>query len=343
MPREYDPLKEYVINMQDDYGISWPILSGREVFKTRSITGLNKAPVETHVDYVVSDYSPEDDADDLPIPLDDIAEALVVDGSLITLLDNKGQNPELLENIFIYSLDHFIQLLGANKEWKEVTREWTLNGTKWKVQDWIYYEDEKKRKPVGNSYIISAERVYVFPNKNGLLFKAQDTFHRLEEIELRLRKATNTAIVIVVKGFVKDRQQAADAIDSEDSHVLFVGNSDVQLVANTALADQFLADFNNLFPRYADLMKIVNTSDASTMSGIARRLVMKPMLAYTERLKAQCQKIYIEAFGVELDFEQTVTRTTEEIRADYELLKQMRDDGTLSQEEFMKRAAKLLP
>lgn len=346
MPQIFNPMKEYVINMKDDYSLdeAWELMSGRDIYRMRSITGLNRSPVETHIDFVVSDRAIEDEEQELPIDPDMIVEALIVDGSLVTLIKkDEPDKAELLEKVHIKSLDLFIQEFGMNESNEQVTREWRLTGKNWEVQDYINYGTDDQQT-VGQLMRITAERVFVFPNGQGRLFRAQDTFRRLEEIELRIRKATNAAIVLVVSGFAGDRGQARDAIEKEGEHTLFMGRqATIDLVANTALADQFLMDFRNLLPRYYELMKIVNTSEAATMSGISRRLVMKPMFAYTEKLKDMTSYIYQNAFNIELNFSQTVTRTTDEINAEIDIIERMYEKQVIDLKERNTRLTALLP
>ena len=342
-PREASFLDERPM-VGGNYEIKWPRLTGRAVYESRTISGLNRIPVIIHSSYIVGQAQMPEDTEP-PLDLDELTEALIVDGTLVILKpeENKRdvESPEYLSNIIEAWPDKVVQRLEKTDDAGNiVVRVWTKVPNGWHFNDWIKYGDDNQSRI--KSGTIAGDRIYIFINGNGILAPAYDTMYRLEEIKLRVRRATNTAITMIIGGYAGDIRQAEDAFDDEDATNLVTPKQvSVDYLGTTAAVDQFLADSRDLLPMYWKQVRIIEVSDSADISGIARRIIMQPMLQYINSMRKKITKIYAD-WEYEVDFDPMPTMTVEERQQELALLTQLRDAQAIKPEEFSRRAAKLV-
>ena len=185
--------------------------------------------------------------------------------------------------------------------------------------------------------------ITVYLNGVGILYPAQYTFRRLEEIEAKVRTATNNAIQVIVAGWTGNWSQFSAAMSDDDARGIAVPKRvDIHELGSTAVVDQYLNDFSNLLPLYRKRVHMVELDDTSGASGVARRLVMAPMLNYVQTTRSQVKEIYKEAFAINLKFDKIITSTVAERQQELELLTSLRDAGSITPDEFKERSRSLI-
>ena len=341
MPRELNFMNEKLM-VGGNYEISWPRKTGREIYNSRTISGLNKIPIIIHSSYILGNAR-VDDEDEPPLDLQQLTESLIIDGTIVILkpdVNEEDKEPEFLTDIITALPDLVVQKQPANEDGYPVMRVWKKEGEKWAWIDYIHYGT------VGEASIddgeIKGDRLYIFINGIGVLAPAYDTLYRLEEIRLRIRTFSNRAVMMVVSGFTGDMKQTEDAVKDEDATTLFIPRAAaVDFMGTTAAVDQFLRDSDALLPLYWKLTRLIEVGDSLNVSGVARRLIMQPMLYYIQSNMKKVKKIYSD-WGYEITFDTIPILSIDERRAEFELLKSMRDSGSIDQEDFDRRVEKLI-
>jgi len=84
----------------------------------------------------------------------------------------------------------------------------------------------------------------------------------------------------------------------------------------------------------------IEISETSTMSGVARRLAMTPMLHYIKLMQNKLRLIY-EALSYEARFKGLRITTPDERAAELDFLKRGRDEGHLDEDEYKTSARAL--
>ena len=342
MPRDASFLDERPM-VGGNYEITWPRLTGRQIFDSRTISGLNRIPVIIHSSYIVGQAQMPDGAV-LPFSIDKLTESLIVDGTIVILKPDPKKNPdtpvEFLTNILEATPSYVVQELEQlTGDGQRVVREWRKITDGWKYSDWTNYKRTNQEQIASGT--ISADRIYIFVNGNGILAPAYDTMYRLEEIRLRVRKGSNAAITMIVTGFTGDFRQAQEVFGDEDLDKIAVPKSaTVEFMSTTAAVDQFLLDSKDLLPNYWKLTRLIEVSDSSKISGIARRLIMQPMLQYITSNQKKIVKIYRD-WGFDIEFDTIPTMTVDERAGEFALLKSLRDSGAITPEQFKEKAARL--
>jgi len=342
MPRETSFLNERPMVNEGDFTIGWKRKTGRQIFNMRTIGGFNQIPVIIHSSYILGNAQVKADSEP-PLDLNQLTEALIVDGTLVILKPERGdkeREPEFLTNILTAMPTFVVHVLEkADKDGNKVTREWRRINGRWNFTDWIHHGSDDAEKIGSGS--IDEERIYVFPNGIGILATSYDTMYRLEEIRLRVRKGTNEAITLIVSGYGGDVQQTEEAMSDPTKTKLIVPKTvAVDFINTTAAVDQFLADGKDLLPNFWKLVRLIEVGDNLDISGIARRLIMQPMLQYITSNQKKIAKIYKD-WGYDIQFDSVPTMSIDERTQELELLKQLRDAQAITPEEFNERAKKL--
>jgi len=328
-----------------DDSFPWTRVTSRAIFESDSLTSLNDIPVVVHGSFITAGNRDMDDTE-LPIPLDELTEAAIVDSTLVIRQLGIGEKAEILTGIKPpIARDRIVQDTGMITDRNEpVTRVWTLNGPKWDWIDYTKYGLKDGQAEIAKSTEgISKKLFHVFMNGAGIFWKPQFTYKRLEEIEEETRDITGQTKIAIISGYAGDLNQLSSAVRDKKKRYLNVGK-DVTIALQTATAavDQLETNFRRLYPLYLKDIHMIELDDSSTASGVARRLVMQPMLSYIQNKRQDIIEVY-QALGVaDFEFDKIVTLTTEERAAEYAFLKQLRDDMVITPEEFKIRAAKLI-
>lgn len=340
MVRETNFMREYVKPIGGSTDIPWTIVSGREIFESPSITSLNKIPVKVLGSFIQGGATLEGD---VLFSLPELVENLLVDGTIATHRLETGLI--FLENVVLASKVKIIQELpNFNRDGKKVFRIFILKGDSWDWEDVINYRENDQATIDRSKNGISADNLKVFPNGRGILYDAQFTYRRLEEIERRVRKASNSAVSMIIKGYVGIMSQLLEAINAntvkETGALVLPSGTSVDMPKTTAVVDQLHKDFMILLPGYFKMTNLIEFSDSSSMSGKSRKLLMQQTLEFTALTRKLVTEIY-EAFGVKATFESIPTMDAEEKMKELSFLQALRDDKVINVTEYKRRAALL--
>lgn len=335
----------------DKFNPNWEILTGRTLFEMYMITGLNRVPVISHSSYILGGVSVPENAE-LPFPLDQVTEGLIVDGSIVIerFQDKNGKQTapqEFLKGIIEASESKVVQLLKNKTDSSEIVhRIFTKNPQgNWNVVDVTNFGKTSQKAIPATAQEKNADSLFVFPNGVGIIQPAQYTLRRLEEIESRVRKVTNNAVQLIIKGYTGNRQQTRNELEQESDKLLVPKGVEILTVGSTNLVDQFHADYRILLPNLMMQYSMLIMEDSASESGVARRMRMQPMLFYIKTQQDNLKKIYANnpfAKPIEVKFDRVVTIPPEEAQKQYDLLVAMKNDGVITQEDFQTRASKLL-
>lgn len=348
MPEQFNPLSEYVINLQGEF----PFVErdGREIFEELSYTGLNQSPINKLSAFILAGVTPQEE---LPVEtwsVDDTCERLLVDGSIVCYWE-QGKDPEgeFLQDLVKVTKAKVIQAVHNEDDpsrpiVRDRRRRYELMGGHWEIALEEYTSDGWR--PIGQVVEAPLESLFVFPNKRGILWPAQLTYWRMESIERTMQGQTGkSALAMVISGFTGDIQQAESQFQKiktgEVTAVFIPGNVVVTPVSPTQAVQNLLSDMQQLLQFYKERTYDYDIPE-SQESGVSRRLKMGPMLQFVKRNRAHLTTIYKERWGAELVFDKVQLDTVQDRTAEFALQIQMRDEEVLEGEDFTERALDLV-
>ena len=345
-----------------DSAIKFPVESGRSIWNTLTLTGVNRAPVTILSAFVTADakvtgikaeFADPSNPDDPAIGVDELANRLLVDGSLAVLtLPELNDNNELLEfqNDLVVVKSNLVEQRMRKKDKPEtfivnLIRRYKREGIGkiWVVEDITNIRtDGQVIKKVGE---LQPEQFYAYPNKvnpEGILFPYQHMYHRIEEIEEDLREQTGPAsLAMIVSGYVGDIKKAHSTFRKGGKVVFIPGNATVTRVANNNFIDPMMTDADRLTMRYFKNMNItIEIQDIGTQSGVSRRIQMTPMLSEIERQRTMIKMVYAN-WGVEVSFGGIDILSSEDKEKEMTVLKSAMLDGVITRDEYIQKARKL--
>jgi hypothetical protein len=302
--------------------------------------------VVVHQSYVENGFRYEGDQP-LPVKLHNLTEALIVDGTIVILLSQAGGPGEILKGIHPGASQEFVvQDTGMRQRLtkKSITREWTRKGSVWHWKDYTDYGTDMKAIVAESNSGISDQLFIVYENGPGLFYKPQFLFRRLEEIEEDTRAITRKLKIMIVAGYTgQDLNKTTNTLGDERNKILqFPQKVDVYYPTSTAAVDQLQTNHERLIALFWKNVHMVELDDSSQASGVARRLVMKPMLNYVTQIRDSVTEIF-EMFGVkEYSFDRIVTSTVQERRDELALLMELRNANVIDQPTFELKASQLV-
>ena len=343
----------------EEYNVSKPVgrdetdlgerKSSREIFDQKSVTSLNDIPVVTHKAFITAGSQTIDDKD-LPIPLDTLVEAVIVDGTVVIrqIPDAEEGDPKavILTGIIPPTTNkEVIQDTGlmvpVTKE--PITRVWTKDLKAWQWKDYVKWITGKPEEIAKSTTGIPEGLFHVYLNGPGLFWKPQFTYGRLEEIERNTKAITDKTKLAIISGYTGALNQTRESFNDPDNQYVGVPNAvSVDFPANTSAVDQLNTDFERLLKLFLKDVRTVEIDDTSQSSGVARRLALLPELSYTMEVRHDVKEIYALLGVSKFEFDTILTSTIQERQAEYELLKELRRDGVIDEDKFKKRSGNLV-
>jgi len=327
------------------------IVKGREIYEEVSLTGINRAVIDSLTAFITGEADMKETGSPAwpEIPPDKLVEYFLVDGSFaLRLISEKEMKAnEKLDDPFEFLTDLIEvhrrlvtqQLRDPDDKLTDVTRVWQQQTSSWLVRDVKNYGLEGEQIEATNHYPLNAFMPY--PNGQGLLYWNQFTYRRIEEIEQSIRQQTGkAALSLILTGYMGDIKQAQQAFATGSEIVHIPGNPTVTRVASTSTADQLMRSGDKLMLLFLKNTHQVEISETATLSGVARRLAMTPMLHFIRMIQRQITAIYA-TLGYELSLRGLNIMTPEERSAELDFLKRGRDEGHLDEQEY-RTAAKAL-
>ena len=358
MPREPNFLAETVtpITMNEDSESF--LRTGRQIYEFVSRTALNRSSISDLQSFILAGVQ-ADPVSKMPFPIEDTSERLLVDGSLAYNIENDewidditsmklkrmkegGESkdidalPELESGMFTTLVLDKIKNEPRHKfrMLYELENEvWTITLQKFENGVWVRASQSDAE---GGNITVDApkDQIFAFENGRGLLYWAQRVFFRLEEIQSTTKFMTEKNMLQrLIFGYVGDKEKARDALEGIDQNIFLPGGVRVQTATGSAVIDSLLRQDDKLNIYWRKMLKDTIAADDSAESGVARRLKMTPMLQFVRVTREQLRLIY-GGFGVALTFDKLQVQTIEERTAEYNLLKQKRADGVITDEEF---------
>lgn len=347
MVREFNPLSESITPLGNHGDIPWEKTTGREIYELDSITGLNKTPVKVLGSFILGGHS-LDPSDDPPFTAVDLVKYLLIDGTIViqTIETPTGKEHIFLHGVMFATKSKFIQAIpDFTKDGKRLHRIWTIEGDRWMWQDVTGFGTDKETVIDSTDTGIAADNMFVFPNDKGILYDAQFTYRRLEEIERKVRKASNSAVSLILTGYTGMLAQLYTALaetGNDDSGILVVPQgTGFDFPKTTAVVDQLHKDFIMLLPGYFKQTNLVEFDDSSNMSGKSRKLLMQQTLEFTRLSRNQIEDIY-NHWSITVTFDSLPTLDADEKMKELNFLKVLKEDGVLNITEYKRRALKLL-
>jgi hypothetical protein len=354
MGREFNAMKEHVIPITADGDLPWEKITGREIYELDTITNLNRVPVKVLGSFIQGGAKITGNTDIIP-ELPDLIEHLLVDGTIVIFTETLDDSdppqllpiPELvfMTNIIYATKTKVIQVqLNYSPDGKEILRVFKLEGDRWNYEDITAYGTEDERVIKQSEKGIAAAHLYVYPNKTGILYDAQFTYRRLEEIERQVRKVNKNAITMIVKGYLGMMEQLIDAVRAgvDDNGALAVPDgSSVEIPKTTTVVDQLHKDYRLLLPAYFKMTNLVEFDDSQPISGISRRLLMQQTLEFTTLTREQIKEIY-KNWNAGITFESIPTMSADERMKELDFLDRMKDNSSITKAEHKIRAKALL-
>ena len=345
MPRELNFMNETVIPIGKDTDIPWEKVSGREIYNLDSITSLNKTPVKVLGSFVQGGATVE--GEPIPFTLPDLVENLLVDGTIAILTTETptGTKNVFLKNIIVATETHVVQQLPRfTRDGKRVHRVYKLEGTRWVWTDVVNWGTDKETPIDQSTNGIAAENLRVYINGNGILYDAQFTYRRLEEIERKVRRSSNSAVTMIITGYVGFMEGLFNAIrpvEGDEGVISLPTGVDAEFPKTTAVVDQLHRDFALLLPLYFKTTNLMEVDDSTDLSGKALKILMQQTLEFITLTRKLVEDIYTN-WGIQVQFESLPLLDATEKMAELTFLRELRDDKVITVTQYKHRAAKLL-
>ena len=335
-------------------GIPQPVLSpdqqytevsGRKIFEELSITGLNRAPIETLTAFITADSEMNQKGATVwpEVPLADVCQQILVDGSFAMRYtgDEKADKPYLFlrDCLEIHRYKIVQRLRDEADHLTDIHRVYEKGEKSWTVRDVKGYGSQYPQTINTETYPLEA--VLAYPYGKGLLYYNQKTFRRLEEIQESIRANTGpAALSLIVTGYTGDWKRAHDTFTTGARVIGIPGNADVHRVASNNTTSDLLANDAQLLPTYLENMHLVKVSETAQISGKSRIIAMKPMLNYVQTIRTVLDEVYA-MLGYEITWGGLDVTDTAEKVAELDFLKRGYDERILSEQEYRQKSRAL--
>ena len=309
--------------------------TGREIYDEQMISGMNKMPVSTLISFIIGGTQFENP----PFDIEELAEYLLIEGSVL-IVDN-----EIQEGVCSATNIEVVQDLPVTDPvtGSVITRVYTRTIGEWTVVDYVFYGMSDRQKQISIN-AAPDKSVYVYPNGTGVLFPVQKQLWRIERIYQVMEKQTTGQGLLkkLISGYLGDINQIRVATADDDISVYGVPGGDVKGIdlATEVIINNQIAQLDRLEPVYLRNVHVIGTVDASNISGISRTIYMTPMTTFVEKVRGWITEICAQ-FNYTPVFERLPLQGIDERKAEFELLKELRDAQVISQAEFTAKAREL--
>jgi hypothetical protein len=340
------------------------VITGRQMFNTLSITGLNRTPETILSAFITTDFKAEiknkEHADPVNpenpvISVDEMTEYLLVDGSFV-IQELPEPNADGDKWIFMKDVVNTPKVpIQLNMFWSKVRKDDgdiksdTMRLFRRENFDSEWIVEDITNPDASNSRVVKtikfpSKAFYPWANKLhpfGILFPNQNTWKRLEEVEEQIRSQTGPAsLSLIVTGYVGDIDQAKQQMSSGARIVFVPGSAQITRVASNNVADQLMSDSDRLMALYFKNTNVANVEGSENISGVSRRLLMTPMLSEVNKQRAMIKEIY-SFFDIGASFGGVQLMGADEKIKELDALARALADKVITEEEFTQRARPL--
>lgn len=325
------------VGLRENEKPNYPVVSGRQVFEERSITGLNRLPVVIHANAI--NKGATEQGTDPTVP--EITERVLVDGTLLDvggvirtniLAVRRPDNETPGSVVEVFPRDGMDRPVDIHRHW------YTLDGIQW------FYQDMDKTGALEGQPTLVESDVRVIWNGTGILEPTQWTYRRLEQIENSVRRLqTGAGLKTILHGMIRNIQQTKDALNDEGEDIAVVsGDTKVDRATSTNQIDKLESERKALLALYYQAVNITDTTyQPDRPSGADRQLQLAPQARFIEAQREIISRVMREWYGVNVEFSQLHTASVQDRTMEYQLLVQLRDAMVITAEEFSEKAKKL--
>lgn len=332
----------------------FPIMLGRDIYNQATLTGQNRSPVQDLINYAVSGVESE-----LPIDIDTICEALIVDGSLVVMLPTDDEPAVLIKDVYVPSPDRIIKYLRADDgslELEIVNNDMSrLRASKWVEMRldgdvWTQHlfhrageTDEEVLPEEGEDALpsIPAGLIFAFPNGRGNLYWAQQVYLRLQEnAETQRETLSGVNLLPVAIGDFGDQAAISNALDTAKRLIVLPGDGTIERSVANNVAGLLRDEAAQRRRDWLDSLNVVEQDSPDRPVASDRSMRMGAMKRYLLRLRRDIKKVYA-GMGVteSLNFDKLIIDSGKERLDEKLLLDSIRND--IGQEEYSKRVTML--
>lgn len=307
--------------------------SGRCVYDSETITGLNRIPVDKLAGYALAG-AVFTSAERLPLSPEEITLALLIDGSW---LEADGVHQTNIHAANASTIEQCIPPMDTMHQ--EITRIWQHGLDGWVIQDFV------NGQPAGEPGFApdSAVRHHHNPlSPTGVLLPASKTFARLEEIAELIRNAQRgPGAKTAIPGYVRNRNLVEQDLMSDKPFVFTGTEQPLDRMTSTAVVDQLVAEAVRLQPQYYQLTHYVDTTgNVQRPSGTDRQLVLGPMFRYVDYIRRQMSAV-LALYGASWVYERIHTTDITERAQQLDLYERQLALRVIDQGTFDKQAGEL--
>lgn len=347
---------------------AYPVLIGRELYDYPSLTMLNRLAVDEHFAYATRGMVVSPDNDDARLLALDVVQRLLIDGSLVWYAGGQvaiaefaesepvavgtvqAVPPELLEvpQTFTASGGAFLDrvvLCSSTRAVQKVAEDWrrvlAWTGSEWRVEEWQQQVGEGQWGLL-EVQTVPADAVRLFPHGAGLLVPAQQTFHRLEELQQALRRQTTKGALarIFIGYFGLDDAEFEERVASYQDFQVMPPGTQVINTADSTVTTMLIEQYNSLFMRFFQGVHLVPSESLKDESGVARGWRFRPTVAYVEQVEDAADRILAE-FGVSVDWQPMPVADATELNAHFDFFTKLYDAAVIDESEYVTQVRSL--
>jgi len=310
--------------------------TGRKIYEEKTISGLNRLPIETLISFIIGGSKFESP----PFDIEDLAERLLVDGTIV-IYDN-----EYLGNIVYADELKVVQRLEvvSNND-KPVTRVFkreNKDSDRWTSQDFEDYGLDTQ-KEISEEIELPAKTFFAYINGVGILSPNQKQFWRIEQIFVTMMEQTSGPGLVkkILSGYVGSIESIRSQMDNKGG-IICIPGGDTKLfdVASDMITNQLIAQLDKLVPNYFRNLHVIDTEGAANVSGISRKLLMTPMTTFVEKVRGWIIEV-CAYFNYVPVFAQLPMDSIEEREKELNLLENLLAKQVITQAEFTAKAREL--
>lgn len=335
--------------------LPYPTRIGRDVYNRVSMTLQNRSPVDDLASLIISGTT--SNTETLPLALDDVAKAILVDGSVAIL--NPAKAPEMMEDVFCPDESTVIQYNRADDEtltlnlknedmekaWAESMTRYTLKDGQWTAETITTNGRRETIEPLTQNgedtpWTVPADQLMAYPGGRGILYYAQHAYNRIEEIARDMRRTMRGINLLpIISGNVGNATQAANAILQAEHAIIFPGEVSVDRVISESVVRQLVAESDQRQSDYRDALNVIEKDTANRPVARDRELRMRVMLEFVGSVRDALKIIYT-GLGVKLEFSRIIVMSADERNKELDLLERIQ--GEMPWDELKRRKLNLV-
>lgn len=324
----------------------FPIMSGRDLYNHRSLTGQNRSPIADLISYTLAGMR---GPDVLPFDPDEVCELRLVDGSGATF------NGRWLPDVFADDESFFIQYLrdddyildfrvdGADMTQVKANRwrEWS-KAEAWSVHD-VYFDEMgrvKKTEPVSIAGLDTAD-IRVYPNDRGILYYPQEVFWLLEESKATQRRLMRGSNVLPIIDSDAAAETWGTAFNTARNAVVAPYDK-INFPVSSSTMQALTSESDGALSNWLDSLNVVEKDAPQRPSGRDREIRTRAMVNFIRTLRDDIKAIY-QDFGIAVEFtEQVIIASAAERIQELDLIERLEASRTLAPNEANELKRKLV-